>query len=322
MIQDRGGMECVMDQCAITQADHLFLMYTFADFDITRSEELDQLKSQFLGALLAIQESSAEYFQMKSQMEVWASSVDLAECSDFGASNMQKWSYTELRSRVFGPDTTMGRLIRQPFERNASTVNKSRLFGALFQLATMLREYETTEEKAIFLRQLEKSANIVCETSVDPLTGQPMIMPGASIFTVGHVSRQIHDDFGPANAPAKGMTAAITGIAALKIYFLLLDSMRERLHTFLQSWLLGHGNVCLRAGDISALSAVITQLWLQQRRSISPQPELQHYCNDGNTFQSPDTSKDFFPTYITQPTEQDDLYVTDEYVPYTGVVNT
>lgn len=322
LIEARGGLEAVLRQCTVTQPDHLFLSYTFAPFDIRQYEELEDLKSQFFGALLAIQDSSAEFVQIKSSMECWASSVDLANCSNEGASNMQQWAYTEQRNRIFGPGRVMGELIRRGFNRNATLIVKSRLFGALFQLGAILLEYETVEEKAIFLRQLEKSANIIAPSCIDPITGLPGIMPGGSIFMVGHVGRQIEEQNLLVDSQPKGVATAKMGIAALKLYSLLLDSMRERLHSYLQSWLLGLGNAYLKDSDISALSTVITQLWMQQTRtSMSPEPELEPRSQSQSQAQHhPNEAHEDLQSYQTEQAVEMIQVMADDYLQYAGLM--
>lgn len=284
LIEARGGLESVFEQCTVNQPDHLFLQYTFAPFDIDRYEELEKLKRRFFEGLLAIQGSSVEYVQIKTQMDSWASTVDLADCTDQGAGRMQKWYYTQQRERIFGPETTMGQLIRKDFDQNATWIAKTRLFGALFYLGATLIEYDTIEEKCMFFRQLEKSADVLSPVCVDSVTGSKRIMPGTFIFMVAHVDRQIKEQLNSSHSNRRGVRTAVTGIAALKLYGLFPDSMRDRLQSYLRSWLLGQGNAYLKDSDIDALSSVITQLWLQQNRSsMSPERELPDYFDHGHS---------------------------------------
>ena len=67
------------------------------------------------------------------------------------------------------------------------------------------------------------------------------------------------------------------GIAAVKIFGLLLDSMRLRLVEYLQGWLKGESQSFLGPSNISAMSVVITQLWLQKIRSGLDAAESEDY---------------------------------------------
>ena len=274
MIEARGGVASVVRDSQITCSEHILLQYTFAEYDITQLDELEKLKSQFFSALASIQQHAREYAAMISQMEMWASSVDLLECTPTGG-NLQKWSYTEQRQRVFSEKTATGQLIRQKYSISDNLMRKSRLFAALFQISAMLIEYDSIAEKSLFLRRLEEAAKI--SACVDPFTGLPQIMSGAHIFLTGHVSRQVQQELGLSKHDEKGIPVAVNGIAAIKIFGLLLDSMRLRLLTYLQGWLLGTDDRYLTSGDVSAMSTVITQLWMQKTRSGVDEPEASDY---------------------------------------------
>lgn len=276
LIEARGGLAKVIEQCTIIQPDHVFLQYTFAPFDIDQYEELETLKLQFLPALLAMQQASVEYVRIRAHSENCDSNVaTVKESTNKSTEPMSEWHYVRKRECLFQSDTTVGQLVRRDFDQNASLVVKCRLFAALFHLGAMLQEYGTLEEIFEFFVQLEKSADTLSSVCVDPLTGSQRILPGTFIFMVAHVNRQIGQRKNETSrAHQKGITAAITGIAAVKLYGLFTDSMRERLHVYLQSWLLGKENACLKDSDISTLSDVITQLWMQQQRS-SRSPEQQ-----------------------------------------------
>ena len=274
MIEARGGLEAVVKQSRITCAEHIFLQYTFAEFDITQLEELESLKSTFFEALLHIQGRANAYVQLTEQMNNWASSCDLLECTPTGG-NLQKWSYTEQRKRVFSEQTALGQLIRQPFDMTSELMRKSRLFAALFQLNAMLAEYNTVDEKSLLLRRLEQAAETTA--SPDPVTGVLTMMAGAHIYMTGYVSRQVQEELGPYDYDRKGIPAAMKGIAAVKIFGLLLDSMRLRLVEYLQGWLKGESQSFLGPSDISAMSVVITQLWLQKIRSGLDAAESEDY---------------------------------------------
>jgi len=264
MIEARGGLESVARDSQITTSDHIFNHYTFAEYDITQLDELESLKSRFFSSLLSMQQHAHEYTAMVAQMNVWASSVDLLDCTGTSGS-LQKWSYTEQRQRVFSEKTATGQLIRQKYNLSDELMRKSRLFAAVFQINAMLIEYDTIAEKSIFLRRLEQAAQVTA--SVDPLTGRPQIMAGAHIHMAGYVSRQVQVELGLGEYDKKGIPVAVNGIAAIKIFGLLLDSMRLRLLTYLQGWLLGTEDRYLTPGDINAMSSAITQLWLQKMRS-------------------------------------------------------
>ena len=277
MIESRGGLEAVVQQSIVTCAEHIFLQYTFAEFDISQLEELETLKTTFFGALLAIQERARLYARMQTQMELWASTVDLVDChgNDGKTSNLQKWSYVEQRKRVFSTQTAFGQLVRQEFDHSSELMRKSRLFAALFQLSAMLVEYETFDEKSLLIRRLEQAAETT--SCSDVVSGLPVIMSGAHIYMTGYVSRQVQEELGMEGYDRKGIPVAMKGIAALKIFGLLLDSMRQRLIQYLQEWLLGTSSRFLTDNDISAMSAVITQLWLQKMREAAIPTEPMDY---------------------------------------------
>lgn len=264
MIEARGGLDSVVRNSQVTCSEHIFLQYTFAEFDITQLDELEQLKSRFFSALMSIQQHAREYAAMIAQMNSWASSVDLLECTPRADGNLQKWSYTEQRQRVFSERTATGQLIRQTYSISDELMRKSRLFAALFQISAMLIEYDSIAEKSLFLRRLEEAAKITANT--DPTTGAPQIMAGAHIYMTGHVSRQVQEELGLSEHDEKGIPVAMNGIAAIKIFGLLLDSMRLRLLEYLRGWLLGSDDRYLTSGDVSAMGAVITQLWVQKMR--------------------------------------------------------
>lgn len=277
MIESRGGLQAVVQQSIVTCAEHIFLQYTFADFDIGELEELESLKATFFDVLMTIQERARLYARMQTQMELWASTVDLVDCSqtDGRQSNLQKWSYVEQRKRVFSTDTAFGQLVRQPFNMCDDMMRKSRLFAALLQLSAMLCEYDSWDEKALFIRRLEQAAETTA--SPDPVTGLPTMMAGTHIFMTGYVSRQVQEELGNYMYDRKGIPVAEKGIAALKIFGILLDSMRQRLVQYLQEWLLGIPSQYLGNGDLSAMSTLITQLWLQKRREMTVQDEAMDY---------------------------------------------
>lgn len=265
MIHARGGLEAVIQSSRVTCAEHIFLQYTFADFDVMNLEELEDLKSQFFSSLMAIQEQAREYAYAIAQMQTWASSVDLLDCSPGGGSNLEKWTYTEQRQRIFSDETGTGRLIRQQYDPYMCSQSKAKLFGALFQLNSFLTQYKSIEEKSHFLRKLEEAARNAA--TIDEMTCQPVIMPGTHIFMTGHVSRLTQEELSGSEFDEKGVPTAMDGIAAIKIFTLLVESMRARLHLYLQSWLLGTNDKYLSHSDISAMSTVITQLWQQKMRN-------------------------------------------------------
>ena len=268
MIEARGGLATVIRESEITCSEHILLQYTFTEYDITQLEELEELKSCFFTSLISIQQHAREYTAMISRMELWASSVDLLDCSPTGTTggnvNLQKWSYTEQRQRVFSENTATGQLIRQKFTLADELMRKSRLFAALFQLSATLIEYESITEKSLFLRRLEEAAKITA--NIDPITGNPVIMAGAHIYMTGHVSRQVQEELGMGEPQhdERGIPVARNGIAAVKIFGLLVDSMRLRLLEYLQGWLLGLDGRWLSGDDLSAMGAVITRLWEQK----------------------------------------------------------
>lgn len=290
MIEARGGLAVVLQQCTICQAEHIFLQYTFADFDITEQKNLENLKIEFFGALLAIQDASAQHVLIKTQRDSSESELGHSHCHESNLSDAQALSYVEERGRVFGAKTAMGQLIRQKYDRNASMMSKSRLFGALYQLAAVLLEYDTAQERSTFLARLEKSADAIASTCLDPHTGLPRVMPGASIFMVGHVTRQVHENSGSQEPCRIGIKAALTGIAALKIFGLLPDLVRDKLQTYLQSWLLGIENTPIDTDCINALSRLITQLWMQQRQFHPLDANPQKYDTIGNNIPDAGTS--------------------------------
>ena len=275
MIEARGGLEDVIRNSKVTCAEHIFLQYTFAEYDIMKLEELENLKSQFFSSLVAIQEQAREYAYAIAQMQTWASSVDLLDCSPGEGGNLEKWSYTEQRQRIFSTATGTGCLVRQRYDSNMCSQSKAKLFGALFQLNSFMIQYKTIEEKSQFLRKLEDAVRDAA--NVDQITGMQVIMPGTHIFMTGHVSRLTQTELSGSEFDEKGVPAAMDGIAAIKIFTLLVESMRDRLHSYLQSWLLGTNDKYLSHADISAMSTVITQLWKQKMRNHIGTEEMDYF---------------------------------------------
>lgn len=263
IINSRGGLETVVRESTVTCAEHIFLQYTFTEFEITRLDELEKLKSRFFSALLAMRDEARESTEMTKQMAAWASSVDLVDYS-FDTDKLQKWSYTEQRQRVFSPRTATGQLIRQPFSRHGELMRTSRLFAALFQISALLIQYDTVEQKCLFLRRVEEAAKIAARPAPD--TGLPTVMAGAHIYMTGYVSRQIQAELGMGRHDIKGIPVAMDSIAAIKIFGLLTDSMRAQLHRYLQGWLLGEEGLCFGEDDVRAMDVVITKLWKQRIR--------------------------------------------------------
>lgn len=274
MIAARGGLETVIKQSRVTCSEHMFLQYTFAPFDVNQLEELENLKAQFFEALLAMQAHADEFQHMNAFADIWASSVDLAETSTT-CENLKNWSYTEQRKRIFSESTAFGQLLRAKYDISAEDMRKSRLFAALFQLNAMLIEYHTTDEKSLFLRRLEEAADKA--SSKDSATGAQTMMAGAHIYLTGYVSRLTQEELGQPLHDAKGIPVATKGIAAIKIFWLLLESMRSRLVQYLQGWLLGNEASYLGPEDVSAMSTVITQLWIQKMRAESDPPQATDY---------------------------------------------
>ena len=270
--------QTALEQCQaqITCAEHIFLQYTFAEFTIPTIEELENLQTSFFDALLAIQDQAQEYMRTVKQMECWASSVDLLDYSS--SDGLQVWTYTQHRQQVFSEFTATGQLIRQAYEPCKDSQSKAKLFGAIFQLCEFLIQYETVEEKSRFLQRLqEATANAA---SVDEVTSLPTIMPGTNIFLTGHVNRQVQQELGGDGYDAKGVPAARDGIAALKIFWLLPDTMRAKLHEYLQGWLLGRGTKALSPGDLNAMSDRITELWMEKQGQTAAEDEMEFFQAD------------------------------------------
>lgn len=274
MIAARGGLENVIKQSRVTCSEHMFLQYTFAPFDVTQLEELEGLKCRFFEALSAMQAHADEFQKMNAFSDLWASSVDLAETSTT-CNNLKNWSYAEQRKRIFSACTAFGQLLHAKYDISAEDVRKSRLFAALFQLNVMLIEYKTTDEKSLFLRRLEEAADKA--SSRDSDTGAQTMMTGAHIYLTGYVNRLTQEELGQSSYDAKGVPVAMRGIAAIKIFWLLPESVRSRLVQYLQGWLLGDEAAYLSPEDMSAMSTLITQLWRQKMRTESDPPQATDY---------------------------------------------
>lgn len=274
MIAARGGLEEVIKESRVTCSEHMFLQYTFAPFDIYKLEELETLKTEFFDALLAMQAHADEFQQMNAFADIWASSVDLADTSG-NCDNLKNWSYTEQRKRIFSECTAFGQLLRAKYDISAEDMRKSRLFAALFQLNAMLIEYHTTDEKSLFLRRLEEAAEKA--SSRDPATGAQTMMAGAHIYLTGYVSRLTQEELGQTTYDAKGVPVAERGIAAIKIFWLLPESIRSTLVHCLQGWLLGDVASHLSPEAVSAMSTVVTQLWMQKMQDELDPPQATDY---------------------------------------------
>lgn len=297
MIAARGGLNEVVHASEVTCSDHIFLMYTFAPYDILVFDELETLKQVFFSTLMRMQDQFHDFTHTTSRVDAWAAAADLADLNVIDG-HMANWSYSQLRKRIFSPDTSIGRLIRQEYNRDASDEAdfqyKARPFAALFQLAAMLLEFNSVAHRELFLRRLDQAAEKIC-TQCD-VTGMPRILPGTFIFMAGHVCRQVQVELEFGERDAIGLAVVFNGVATLKIFGLLLESMRLRLYTYLQYWLLGLPASGSNPGsplsspslssprpndltdeDMSAMSSVITHLWMQRMRKNSAPVEAMDY---------------------------------------------
>lgn len=305
IITAHGGLEAVVQTSEVTCSDHILLMYTFVPYDILQISELDSLKGRFFLALSRMQAHFHAFVRTTARMEDWASTIDLADLN-LQDGCMGKWRYSQVRQRVFSPETSIGWLIRREYNTNlcneADFQLKARPFGALFQLIAILLGFECAEQRELFLRRLEQAASK--SSTVCDITGKPKIMAGTFIFMAGHVCRQVQLELGFSERDKIGIEVALDGIAALKIFALLPEPTRLKLYTYLQYWLLGVPTSNMSEGglsdlltdsgkaantgalklddltqeDMRAMGTVITQSWVQSmRRNSVPVVEEEYF---------------------------------------------
>lgn len=261
LIESRGGLDAVIQNCTVTCAEHVFLVYTLTEYNIMKLSELTSLKNCFFSALLAMRDLACRSLRVSFGIETRESGIDLDDYSTDSA-GLLDWRYIRQKRRVFSEETATGQLIRRHFCFDDDLARKSRIFGALFQLNAMLVQYKTNDQKVYFLRRLEEA--VKANATHDSVSGLTTMLAGTHLCVVGSISRQIQQELKGERHDEKGVATAVDGIAAMKIYSLLLDSMREELHQCLQGWLLDFDVQILNDGDIDRLSERINQLWMQR----------------------------------------------------------